>query len=94
MSNIKYSIGLPQMHLEPGEQRVFLPDFVHNLNELGAEIVLENGCGSGLGLTENDFLESSTQARFADLEEVYQQDYVLVLRYPGDDMVKMMRPDS
>ena len=94
MINIKYSIGLPQMHLEPGEQRVFLPDFVHNLDELGAELVLENGYGSGLGLTENDYLETANHARFADLEEVYQKDYVLVLRYPGDEMIKTMRPGS
>ena len=45
MSKNKFSIGLPKMHLEPGEQRVFLPDFVHNLDELGADIVLENGYG-------------------------------------------------
>jgi alanine dehydrogenase len=82
------------MHLEPGERRVFLPDFVHNMEKLGAEIVLENGYGSGIGLTENDYLETANQARFADLDEVYQQDYVLVLRYPGDELIKTMRPGT
>jgi alanine dehydrogenase len=91
MSTAKYCIGLPQMHLEPGERRVFLPEFVHNMEKLGAEIVLENGYGSGLGLAEDDYLENASHTRFADLEEVYQQDFVLVLRYPGDEVVKTMR---
>ena len=91
MSTAKYCIGFPQMHLEPGERRVFLPDFVQNMEKLGAEIVLENGYGSGIGLTENDYLETASHARFADLDEVYQQDFVLVLRYPGDEVVKTMR---
>jgi alanine dehydrogenase len=91
MSTPKYCIGLPQMHLEPGERRVFLPEFVHYMEKLGAEIVLENGYGSGLGLSEDDYLEKTSHTRFAELEEVYQQDFVLVLRYPGDDMIKTMR---
>lgn len=91
MSTVRYCIGLPQMHLEPGERRVFLPEFVHYMEKLGAEIVLENGYGSGLGLSEDDYLENTSHTRFAELEEVYQQDFVLVLRYPGDDMIKTMR---
>jgi alanine dehydrogenase len=91
MSTTKYCIGLPQMHLEPGERRVFLPEFVHNMEKLGTDIVLEIGYGSGLGLSEDDYLENTSHTRFTGLEEVYQQDFVLVLRYPGDDMVKTMK---
>jgi hypothetical protein len=35
-----------------------------------------------------------SEVRFASLEEVYQQDIVLVLRYPGDEKVRWMRPGA
>ena len=90
----KLGIGLPRMHLEPGERRDFLPDFVAFLGNLGWEITLENEYGSGVGLTEKDYLDVTGQASFGVIEEVYSQDYVLVLRYPGDKMIKLMRPGA
>lgn len=90
----KISVGLPQMHLEAGEKRAFLPDFVANLEECGADVVLEHGYGSAMGLSEADYLAAAPQTRFASLEEAYRQDIVLVLRYPGDDKVRLVRPGA
>jgi alanine dehydrogenase len=94
MSENKLSIGLPRMHLEPGERRVFLPSFIASLGEMGYEITLEKGYGSSIGLSDSDYLMPADQIRFSNLEEVYQQEYVLVLRYPGDDLVRKMKPGA
>jgi alanine dehydrogenase len=94
MSEIKKNIGLPRMHLEPGERRVFLPDFVASLIDMDYIVTLEHDYGSSLGLSDNDYLTDADQIRFSNLEEVYQQDYVLVLRYPGEKMVGKMKPDA
>lgn len=88
------TIGLPRIHAEAGERRDFLPDFVAELVSLGAEVVLEHGYGCGMGLTEADYLQAAPAVRFASLEETYQQQMVLVLRYPGDEKVRWMRPGS
>ncbi len=87
-------IGLARMHQEPGERRDFLPGFVASLVDHGAEVILEHGYGSGLGLEEAEYQNAATAVRFASLEEVYQQDIVLVLRYPGDEKVRWMRPGA
>jgi alanine dehydrogenase len=89
-----FFIGLPKIHLEPGEHRDFLPDFVARLHRLGAEIILEHGYGSGMGYSDRDYREAAEQVQFGNREEVYQQDYVLILRYPGDDNVRKMRPGA
>ncbi|MBE3143742.1 MAG: hypothetical protein IMZ61_07455 [Planctomycetes bacterium] len=90
----KIRIGLPRIHLEPGERRDFLPDFVAGLVNQGAEVILEQGYGSGMGFEEADYQLTAGSLRFASLEEVYQQDIVLVLRYPGDEKVRWMRPGA
>jgi alanine dehydrogenase len=82
------------MHLEPGERRVFLPEFVGYLQKIGFEISLEEDYGASIGLTDQDYLKFANQARFLELDEVYQQDHVLILRYPGDRLVKRMQPGA
>ncbi len=52
-SNHIITIGLPLMHLEQGEKRSFLPDFVHSLEKYGADIYLEHGYGSGMATCKN-----------------------------------------
>jgi len=90
----KLSIGLARMHQESGERRDFLPDFVANLVKSGAEVFLEHEYGSGMGFNEADYRSAAPRISFVPLEEVYQQDIVLVLRYPGDEKVRWMRPGA
>ena len=90
--NSNLSIGLPRMHLEPGEKRDFLPEFVQRLYHYGYEIFLEHGYGAGMGYRDVDYLAVAPTARFTTLEEAYQKDIVLVLRYPGDAVVATMQP--
>lgn len=90
----KIRIGLARIHQEPGEVRDFLPDFVAHLAQNGAEVVLEHNYGCGLGLTAANYRELAPAVHFAEIEEVYQQDIVLVLRYPGDEKVRWMKPGA
>lgn len=92
MSRIR--IGLARIHAEPGERRDFLPEFAAYLEAHGAEVVLEHGYGSGIGFSEDDYRRAAPQVIFADERTVYQQDLVLVLRYPGDERVTWMRPGA
>ena len=90
----KLSIGLARMHQEPGERRDFLPDFVANLVAHGADVALEHEYGSGMGISEDEYRSAAPAVRFTTLEDVYRQDIVLVLRYPGDDKIGWMRPGT
>jgi len=84
------TIGFPRMHLEPGERRDFLPDMMQQLVKDGAQVFVEHGCGSGMGLQESDY----TNVQFVDNEEAYRKDVVVVLRYPGDDKLRLMHPGA
>jgi alanine dehydrogenase len=90
----KLHLGLPRMHKEAGERRDFLLQFVADMTKFGAGVVLEHGYGSGMGLTEADYLRLAPQVKFVSVAEAYQQHYVLVLRYPNDDEIRLMRPGA
>lgn len=83
--------GLARMHYESGERRDFLPDFVARLQLSGAQVMLEEGYGSGLGYSEQDYLHAAKQVSIGTAEEVFQQDYVLVLRCPPDEQIRKIR---
>jgi alanine dehydrogenase len=87
-------IGLPQMYKEPGEKRDFLPRFVAWLHKQGAQVLLEYGYGSEMGFSEADYVSVAPSIRFVPHKETYRQDYVLVLRYPTDDEIRLMHPGA
>jgi alanine dehydrogenase len=88
------NIGLARMHVEAGERRDFLPEFVAHLEKQGGRFTLEQGYGSGMGYQEKDYRLAAPTVRFASHEEVYQQDYVIVLRCPSDDDLRRLRPGA
>jgi alanine dehydrogenase len=94
MSTSKPGIGLPKMHLEPGERRVFLPGFIAELQEMGYKVFLEKDYGDSIGLAEGNYKAKADQVQFADFETIYQQEYVLVLRYPGDEKTRQLKPGA
>jgi alanine dehydrogenase len=87
-------IGLARLHAEPGERRDFLPNFVAHLVKLGAQITLEHEYGSGLGLTAEDYQSLAPAITFASHAAIYEQDYVLSLRCPGDEHLRRLRPGA
>lgn len=86
--------GLARIRKEPGERRDFLPPFVARLEKSGAQVTLEYGYGSGMRLLEADYRKLAPSVQFASRAEVYSQDCVLVLRYPGDEDIRMMQPGA
>jgi alanine dehydrogenase len=88
-------VGLPRMHMEAGERRDFLPEFVAAADRAGAgEIVLEHGYGSGMGFGPEAYLTASSKVRFADYAEVLASDVVTVIRCPGEAALRSMRPGA
>lgn len=94
MKNQELSIGLPRMHLEPGERRDFTPGFIRSLGELGVKVIMEAGYGEKIGFSAEDYLLAAPDSNIADLEHVYYANVVLVLRYPGEELIRSMNPGS
>lgn len=91
---VNLRIGLARMHKEPGERRDFLPEFVGKLYKRGAQVLLEYGYGAELGYKEQDYLDAAPNARFVTRTQIYQQDYVLVLRCPTEEEMRLMHPGA
>ncbi len=88
------TIGLARMHVEFGERRDFLPPLVADMEKRGAQVFLEYGYGSAIGFTEGDYKKLAPNAQFVSHEEVYQKQFVLVLRCPSNDDLKLLQPGA
>ena len=76
------TVGFPRMHCEPNERRDFLPPLIGLLAATGAEVHVESGIGSGMGLTDVDYSVLSPNVVVTDEADTYRQDVVVVLRAP------------
>ena len=86
------TIGMARMHAEFGERRDFLPSFVARLIRRGANVILEHGYGAGMGFTEEDYRTAAADnIQFAAHEEIYEQNYVMVLRCPTEKELRQMK---
>lgn len=86
------SIGFPRMHKEKGERRDFLPELFKNLLCYSdIEIVLEEGYGSAMGFSKEDYLSQNPRIKFVKHEEAYEKDMVIVLRAPEEYELDYMR---
>lgn len=94
MAERSLSVGLARMHQEVGERRDFLPEFAASLEQAGAKVFIENGYGSGMGIDEGAYRQAAPGVRFTGVEEIYHQDIVVVLRYPGEEMLAWMKPGA
>ena len=84
------TFGFPTMHKEAGERRDFLPPVIHLLSDLGCEVYVESGIGSGMGYHDEDYL-SSSRIHVVDEDAAYRQDVVVVLRAPIGKFEKVRR---
>jgi alanine dehydrogenase len=80
----RISVGFPLMHAEPGEKRVFLPDFIQRLTQIGFEVFLEEGYGNPLDFYFDDYKKKNPFIHSASREETFKKDYVLILRSPAE----------
>ncbi len=90
----KISIGFPIMREEPGEKRVFLPDFTHKLTEIGFEVFIEEGYGNSLDFYFDNYKNKNPSIHPLEREEVFKQDYVLILRSPHDSEFALLGNNS
>ena len=67
----KISIGFPIMREEPGEKRVFLPDFTRKLSEIGFEVFIEEGYGNSLNFYFDDYKNDNSRIHPMDREEIF-----------------------
>lgn len=88
------TFGFPRMHKETGERRDFLPDLVAHLADRGAQVFVESGLGSGMGLGDADYTARSTRVHTVDRAEVLQKDVVLVLRAPTLEEFDDLKPGA
>jgi alanine dehydrogenase len=87
----RMTFGFARMRAETGERRDFLPETIARLEKLGAQVFLEHGYGSGMGYSQSDYLSSAPEATFVTHEQVYQQDYVVVVRCPAEADLRLLR---
>ncbi len=88
------TIGFPRMMKEPGEKRVFLPEFIQFMARLGLNVFIEEGYGSRSGFTFEDFKQANDTVHRCLRQEAFQQDMVLVLRSPKREELSLLRPGS
>ena len=88
------TIGLPRMENEVGEKRVFLPEFVQYLAELGGKVYIEEGYGARSGLMFADYKQANPDIHMCGRKEVYQHDVVLILRSPKPEEFQFLKPGT
>jgi len=85
------TVGFPRMTNERGELRVFLPEFIQYVANLGLKVYVEEGYGSRSGYAFDDFRSGNIAVHQCSHEEAYRQDMVIELRVPSPAELRMMR---
>ena len=88
------SIGFPRMKQEPGERRVFLPEFIQFIASLNVKVYIEEGYGSRSGFTFADYKRASANVFMCSREQAFQKDVVLILRSPKPEEFKLVKRDT
>lgn len=79
---------------EAGEKRVFLPEFIEKLTDLGYEVCVEEGYGSRLGFSKDIYVQGNPRVHVCSHEECYAQEMVLVLRSPKREEFELIQPGA
>jgi alanine dehydrogenase len=92
--NIPTTIGFPRMRQEAGEKRVFLPEFIQHLADLGVQVYIEEGYGARSGFSFEDYKRANPDIHMCSREEAFQNDVVLILRSPKPDEFQLFKRGS
>jgi alanine dehydrogenase len=87
------TFGFPRMYNEPGERRAFLPSLMGLLAATQADVYVEAGAGSGMGISDDDYRAVSPRVHIVDEATAYRQDVVVVLRAP-EGRYELLRPGA
>jgi alanine dehydrogenase len=85
------SIGFPRMMVEPGEKRVFLPEFIQFMANLDIKIYIEEGYGSRSGYTFSDYKRANPNIFMCSREEAFEKDIALILRSPKPEEFQLVK---
>lgn len=85
------SIGFPRMMQEPGEKRVFLPEFIQFIANLGIKVYIEEGYGSRSGYTFEYYKRASTNVFMCNRRDAFQKDVSLILRSPKSEEFQLVK---
>ncbi|MDX1379009.1 MAG: hypothetical protein R3307_09185 [Anaerolineales bacterium] len=85
------SIGFPRMVVEAGEKRVFLPEFIQFIANLGAKVYVEEGYGSRSGYSFTDYNRANPNIFMCSREDAFQKDVALILRSPKPDELQLVK---
>ena len=85
------SIGFPRMMQEPGEKRVFLPEFIQFIANLGVKMYVEEGYGSRSGYTFTDYKRANSNVLMCSREEAFEKDVALILRSPKPNEFQLVK---
>lgn len=88
------TLGFPRMHKEQNEKRDFLPDFFRRLKSENAEFFLEEGYGSAMSITDEEYLNANKNLKFVSNIECYKKDIIVVLRSPEFKEIDYMKDGS
>jgi len=88
------TIGFPRMMKEAGEKRVFLPEFIQFLTNLGAHVSVEEGYGSRSGFTFADYQQANPDVQMVSRQEAFHQDVVIILRSPNLAEFELLKPGA
>ncbi|MEP6894474.1 MAG: alanine dehydrogenase [Chloroflexota bacterium] len=88
------TIGFPRMRQEPGEKRVFLPEFIQTIASLGVKVYVEEGYGSRSGYTFADYKRAHPNIYMCSREQAFQKDVVVILRSPKTDEFQLVKRSS
>jgi len=89
--SVPKSIGFPRMRNEPGEMRVFLPEFIQFIANLGVKVYIEEGYGSRSGYTFSDYKRGSSNVFMCSRAEAFQKDAALILRSPKPEEFQLVK---
>lgn len=92
--SIPKTVGFPRMRQEAGEKRVFLPEFIHTLVKLGAQVYIEEGYGSRSGFSFEDYKRANPNIYMCNRDEAFQMDISMILRSPKPDEFQLIRRGS
>jgi alanine dehydrogenase len=93
MSKI-HTVGFPRMQKEAGEKRAFLPDFIQFFARQGIKIYLEEGYGSRMGFTFDDYRQGNLLVHSCSRQQAFAQDLVLILRSPTLEEYNLLKPGA
>jgi alanine dehydrogenase len=89
--NVPTTIGFPRMRQEAGEKRVFLPEFIQHLANLGGQVYVEEGYGARSGFSFEDYKRANPAIHMCSREEAFQNDVILILRSPKPDEFHLVK---